>query len=84
MNPDEVPAALVELRERVTRSEIRLESLRDSISALDRMLTAINLKLDGMNASIMQGLGGARLGAWLLGFLGAIASAFVGWFVGHK
>ena len=66
------------LRDRVTRSEVKLDHTERSVSRIDVHLSDIDEKVDSISNLIARGVGGLKVGFWIgyalagvAGFLGA-------------
>ncbi len=81
--PEPVAKALGELRDRMTRSETKLEYVERNQQQQAAQLTAMDAKLDRIIEVQAQSAGIATAGKYVLTVVASAASGLAGWLLSH-
>ena len=82
MGDDQWQATVADLRERVTRVEVRAEGVEVALRRFDANLGLMAGKIDEISNKLAQGIGAAKFGFWIGRGLAALAGFAIAHFVG--
>lgn len=79
MGDEQWQATIADLRERVTRVEVKTEGVESALRKFDLHLEAMTGKIDEIASKLAQGVGAAKLGFWI----GRGGAAAIGFAIAH-